>query len=189
MWPISSCKKIKKCCNPHVYWWNRIGFKQSHFVEDLVATPRCMFLVSLFWRWDVQTLEYMYISKLPMKKERIWSTVKETTSHLQNKLTKNIHLGVATRSSTKWDCLKPIRFHQYTWGLYVLYGEMGLYAQLFLNGSLDLNETFPQVVIHCPKLCMKEYGSCQKFGRWCKRNYSWMKYDFNWPFHIWIFAI
>ena len=27
--------------------------------------------------------------------------VKETTSHLQNKLTKNIHLGVATRSSTK----------------------------------------------------------------------------------------
>jgi hypothetical protein len=48
---------------------------------------------------------------------------------------------------------------------YVLYGEMGLYAQLFLNGSLDLNETFPQVVIHCPKLCMKEYGSCQKFGR------------------------
>jgi uncharacterized protein YodC (DUF2158 family) len=48
MWPISSCKKVKKCCNPHVYWWNRIGFKQSHFVEDLVATPRCMFLVSLF---------------------------------------------------------------------------------------------------------------------------------------------
>jgi hypothetical protein len=50
-------------------------------------------------------------------KERIWSNVKETTSHLQNKLTKNIHLGVATRSSTKWDCLKLIRFHQYTWGL------------------------------------------------------------------------
>ena len=67
--------------------------------------------------YDVQTLEYRYISKLPMKKERIWSNVKETTSHLQNKLTKNIHLGVATRSSTKWDCLKPIRFHQYTWGL------------------------------------------------------------------------
>ena len=52
-----------------------------------------------------------------MKKERIWSNVKETSSHLQNKLTKNIHLGVATRSSTKWDCLKPIRFHRYTWGL------------------------------------------------------------------------
>jgi hypothetical protein len=34
------------------------------------------------------------------------------TGHLQNKLTKNIHLGVVTRSSTKWDCLKPIRFHQ-----------------------------------------------------------------------------
>ena len=67
--------------------------------------------------YDVQTLEYRYISKLPMKKEWIWSNVEETTSHLQNKLTKNIHLGVATRSSTKWDCLKQIRFHQYTWGL------------------------------------------------------------------------
>jgi hypothetical protein len=67
--------------------------------------------------YDDQTLEYRYISKLPMKKTRIWSNVKETTSHLQNKITKNIHLGVATRSSTKWDCLKPIRFHQYTWGL------------------------------------------------------------------------
>ena len=65
--------------------------------------------------YDVQTLEYRYISKLPMKKERIWSYVKETTSHLQNKLTKNMHLGVAIRSSTK--CLKPIQFHQYTWGL------------------------------------------------------------------------
>jgi hypothetical protein len=50
--------------------------------------------------YDVQTLEYRYISKLPMKKEQIWSYVKETTTHLQNKLTKNIHLGVATRSST-----------------------------------------------------------------------------------------
>ena len=67
--------------------------------------------------YDVQTLECRYISKLPMKNERIWSYVKGTTSHLQNKITKNIHLGVATRSSTKWDCLKPIRFHQYTWGL------------------------------------------------------------------------
>jgi hypothetical protein len=73
---------------------------------------------------DVQTLEYRYISKLPMKNERIWNYVKETTSHLQNKLTKNIHLGVATRSSTKWD-----------------------------------------FVIHCLQMCMKEYGSCQKFGR------------------------
>ena len=62
-------------------------------------------------------LEYGYISKLPMKNERIWSYVKETASHLQNKLTMNLHLGVATWSSTKWDCLKPIRFHQYTWGL------------------------------------------------------------------------
>jgi hypothetical protein len=29
--------------------------------------------------YDVQTLEYRYISKLPMKNERIWSYVKETT--------------------------------------------------------------------------------------------------------------
>jgi hypothetical protein len=36
------------------------------------------------------------ISKLPMKNERIWTYVKETTSHLQIKLTKNIHLGVTT---------------------------------------------------------------------------------------------
>jgi hypothetical protein len=79
MWPISSCKKVRKCCNPHVYWWNRIGFKQSHFVEDLVATPRCMFLVSLFWRWDVVSLTLLH--------------------------------------TTKWECLKPILFHQYTWGL------------------------------------------------------------------------
>jgi hypothetical protein len=40
--------------------------------------------------------QYRNISKLPMKNERIWSYVKETTSHLQNKLTKNIHLGVVT---------------------------------------------------------------------------------------------
>jgi hypothetical protein len=52
-------------------------------------TPRLQY-------YDVQTLEYRYISKLPMKNERIWSYVKETTSHLQNKLTKNKHLGVAT---------------------------------------------------------------------------------------------
>jgi hypothetical protein len=31
-----------------------------------------------------------------LKNERIWRYVKETTSHLQNKLTKSIHLGVAT---------------------------------------------------------------------------------------------
>ena len=80
------------------------------WVISMSDTPRLQY-------YDVQTLEYRYISKLPMKNERIWSYVKETTSQLQNKLTKNIHLEVATRSSTKWDCLKPIRFHQYTWGL------------------------------------------------------------------------
>jgi hypothetical protein len=24
MWPISSCKKVRKCCNPHIYWWIRV---------------------------------------------------------------------------------------------------------------------------------------------------------------------
>ena len=80
-------------------------------MTSLSNTPRLQY-------YDVQTLEYRYISKLPMKNERIWSYVKETTSHLQTKLTKHIHLGFTTRSSTKWDCLKPIRFHQYTWGLH-----------------------------------------------------------------------
>ena len=88
--------------------WNE--GKLELWVTSLSDTPRLQY-------YDVQTLEYRYISKLPMNKEQIWSNVKETTSHLQNKLTKNIHLGVATRSSTKWDCLKSIRFHQYTWGL------------------------------------------------------------------------
>ena len=58
-------------------------------MTSLSDTPRLQY-------YDVQTLEYRFISKLPMKNERIWSYVKETTSHLQNKLTKNIHLGVAT---------------------------------------------------------------------------------------------
>jgi hypothetical protein len=29
-----------------------------------VATPRCMFLVNLFWRWDVVFLTYFHIMKL-----------------------------------------------------------------------------------------------------------------------------
>ena len=94
-------KSIHSCATTLI--WNTI-----RTVSDLTEWyPRLQY-------YDVQTLEHRYISKLPMKNERIWSYVKETTSHLQNKLTKNIHLRVATRSSTKWDCLKPIR---YTWGL------------------------------------------------------------------------
>ena len=47
---------------------------------------------------------------------------------------------------------------------YVLYGEMGLQAQLLLSGSLDLNETLHS----CNTLPADvhegmEYGSCQKF--------------------------
>jgi hypothetical protein len=53
--------------------------KQELWVTSLSDTPRLQY-------YDIQTLEYRYISKLPMKNERIWSYVKETTSHLQNKL-------------------------------------------------------------------------------------------------------
>ena len=67
------------------------------WVISLSDTPHLQY-------YDVHNLEYRYISKLPMKSERIWSYVKETTSHLQNKLTKNIQLGVATstRPSFSW---------------------------------------------------------------------------------------
>jgi hypothetical protein len=50
-----------------------------------------------------------------LKNERIWSYVKETTSHLQNKLTNNIHLGVATstrppfRESISW-IISPFKY-------------------------------------------------------------------------------
>jgi hypothetical protein len=77
----------------------------------LVSTTPNELLSEFLWKWGCVPC------KCNMKNERIWSYVKETTSHLQNKLIKNIHLGATTRSSTKWDCLKPIRFHQYTWGL------------------------------------------------------------------------
>jgi hypothetical protein len=74
-----------------------------------------------------ETVESRYISKLPMmKNERIWSYVKETTFHLQNKLTKNIHLGVVTRSSTKWDCLKH-------WSFVKLYTVVVLYLQMCMK--------------------------------------------------------
>jgi hypothetical protein len=49
--------------------------KLELWVTSLSDTPRLQY-------YDVQTLEYRYTSKLSMKKERIWSNVKETTSHL-----------------------------------------------------------------------------------------------------------
>ena len=107
---IVSCKS-----NYHTITTTMVYFGMKHLKLELwVTSPSDTPCLQYY---DVQTLEYRYISKLPMKKERIWSNVKETTSHLQNKLFKNIHLGVATKSSTKWDYLKPIPFHQYTWGL------------------------------------------------------------------------
>ena len=74
--------------------------KLELWVTSLSDTPRLQY-------YDVQTLEYRHISRLPMKNERIWSYVKETTSHLQNKLIKNIHLGVAT--SISW-IISPFKF-------------------------------------------------------------------------------
>jgi mitochondrial fission protein ELM1 len=65
--------------------------------------------------YDVQTLEYRYISKLPMKNEWIWSYVKETTSHLQNKLTQEHTFRGRHKEDNLTYTLK-----------YVLYGEMGL---------------------------------------------------------------
>jgi hypothetical protein len=49
---LQMCMKEYGCCPKFGRGDNLtyIGFKQSHFVEDLVASPRCMFLVSLFWR-------------------------------------------------------------------------------------------------------------------------------------------
>ena len=79
-------------------------------MTSLSDTPTCNTMMFKLWNTGILA-SYLW------KKNMIWSNVKETTSHLQNKLTKNIHLGVAIRSSTKWDCLKPIRFHQYIWGL------------------------------------------------------------------------
>ena len=82
--------------------------KLELWVTSLSDTPRLQY-------YDVLTLEYRYVSKLPMKNERIWSYVKETTSHLQNKLTKKIHLGVTTstgppvRESISW-IISPSKF-------------------------------------------------------------------------------
>jgi hypothetical protein len=36
------------------------------------------------------TLKYVLYGEMGLKKERIWSNVKKTTSHLQNKLTKKL---------------------------------------------------------------------------------------------------
>jgi hypothetical protein len=74
-----------------VYLWRPLDICPwlVYFGASLSDTPRLQY-------YNVQTLEYRYISKLPMKNERIWSYGKETTSHLQNKLTKDIYQGVAT---------------------------------------------------------------------------------------------
>jgi hypothetical protein len=76
------------CASQHNLFIRNI-LKLELWVTSLSDTPRLQY-------YDVQTLEYRYISKLPMKNERIWSYVKETTSHLQNKLTKNIHSSLYT---------------------------------------------------------------------------------------------
>ena len=97
MWPISSCKKVRKCCNPHVFWWNRIGFEQSHFVEDLVVTPRCMFLVSLFWRWDVVSLTLLHIRSFFIGNLLIYLYSKVWTSYYCKR---GVSLSEVTHSSS-----------------------------------------------------------------------------------------
>ena len=77
------------------FWINIILVEKSK-LEELELWVTSLSDTLRLQYYDAQTLEYRYISKLPMKNERIQSYVKETTSHLQNKLTKNIHLGVAT---------------------------------------------------------------------------------------------
>ena len=102
-------------------------------MTSLSDTPRLQY-------YDVQTLEYRYISKLPMKNERIWSYVKETTSHLQNKLTKNIHLGVVTTTFisriflldigtvlTVWYFLFSVLFLGFFYYIYELFRQCGIF--------------------------------------------------------------
>jgi hypothetical protein len=59
----------------HPSYLARFQMQLELWVTSLSDTPHLQY-------YDVQTLEYRYISKLPMKNERIWSYVKETTSHL-----------------------------------------------------------------------------------------------------------
>ena len=91
---IGSYVKIKSSHGAHLE--SPIGKRFTSLVHDhpMIIPAKSQFnWISGFWQ---ESLEYRYISKLPMKNERIWSYVKETTSHLQNKLTKNIHLEVTS---------------------------------------------------------------------------------------------
>jgi hypothetical protein len=100
-WVLLQEKKQKiKLLQQAIYRFPLYLLSQIHaihrFPQHLLYITRTVSDTPRLQYYDVQTLEYRYISKLPMKNERIWSYIKETTSHLQNKLTKNIHLGVAT---------------------------------------------------------------------------------------------
>jgi hypothetical protein len=61
--------------------------KLELWVTSLSDTPRLQY-------YDVQTLEYRYISKLPMKNERIWQSVllMEKTSNLSQVADKLYHI-------------------------------------------------------------------------------------------------
>ena len=82
LWPGELKNEIKKV--------KLLFFTLLGFYIFLVCFKHCIQPCLVFFSW------------LIMKKERIWSYVKETTPHPPKQPTKNIHLGVATRSSTKW---------------------------------------------------------------------------------------
>jgi hypothetical protein len=64
-------------------------------VNSLSDTPRLQY-------YDVQTLEYRYISKLPMKKEQIWKFVQPQDS-------RNIaNVGVKNSQSINQSYIEPI---------------------------------------------------------------------------------
>ena len=109
---IQSCKDFKSLNVLKNYLKRKLIFIIKKILEikiENIQENNKLYLYK-FVKIDQSKLEY-YLnhpnfeirrSLTNMKKERIWSYIKETTPHLRNKPTKNIHLGVATRSSTKW---------------------------------------------------------------------------------------
>ena len=67
--------------------------KLELWVTSLSDTPRLQY-------YDVQTLEYRYISKLPMKNERIWSYVKETLNYLPFQILDSNHIPSSTSAGS-----------------------------------------------------------------------------------------
>jgi hypothetical protein len=60
---------------------------------------------------DVQTLEYRYISKLPMKNERIWSYVKETLNYLPFQILESNHISSCTSAGSVLQLCKVLKLY------------------------------------------------------------------------------